>query len=164
MYLARYPFDIWGILQYIHTILLTCSRNPNCNWLEYDRQFRVKISKIPQSTLVLLMLSYGSCISNLRFFTLHISQNPLSNVMILKVPALNTTAHSYICIHCNKYHPCIHCWSYDSPPSKPTYPTPRPNTVQHYAPKRNNGFRTYRQRYTFQLQRLRFNQPKFNPN
>lgn len=109
MYLARYPFDIWGILQYIHTILLTCSRNPNCNWLEYDRQFRVKISKIPQSTLVLLMLSYGSCISNLRFFTLHISQNPLSNVMILKVPALNTTAHSYICIHCNKYHPCIHC-------------------------------------------------------
>lgn len=44
IYLTRHPADIQGILKYMQTIRLGASRNPNASWLEYDKQFRLKMS------------------------------------------------------------------------------------------------------------------------
>ncbi|XP_048731928.1 uncharacterized protein LOC125648926 [Ostrea edulis] len=167
IYLARHPSDIQAILKYIHTIRMAHGRQTNCNWLEYDRQFRLKISKNPT-------ISFGSIDAELwlMYMQSQVSYSSNHSKTAFKCFDYNFKGSclkphctfQHVCMHCNKSHPRTHCWSFNSPQSKSTTPTPpRPNTAQNYPPQ-SNDFRNYKPKHSFQPQRTRFNQPRFNSN
>ena len=70
IYLARNPVDIQGILKYMQIVRLGASRNPS-GWIEYDKQFRLKMSK---NTL----LPWGSVDSEL--WLMYMSSHPTQSV------------------------------------------------------------------------------------
>lgn len=166
IYLARHPSDIQGILKYIHTIRLGYSRNINGNWIEYDRQFPLKMSKNTS-------ISFGSIDAELWLLYMHaqVQQTPQQSKSSLKCFDYNfkgscpkpQCSFQHICMHCNKSHPRMHCWSYQSTQTQ-VIRSPPPNPAhQNFAPQNYTNFRPLRPRH-YQLPRPRFHAPRFNPN
>lgn len=125
IYLTRHPADIQGILKYMQTIRLGESRNPNASWLEYDKQFRLKISA--DSTI-----SWASVDAEL--WSIYMSNQPLtqqnqSNIKCFdynfKGPCSRQHClYLHSCMYCHKNHPRIHCCSLQSSQSVNTRHNP----------------------------------------
>ncbi|XP_055998401.1 uncharacterized protein LOC130047427 [Ostrea edulis] len=56
IYLTRNPVDLQGILKYMHIVRLAANRSVS-GWIEYDRQIRLRLSRILTFPGVPLMLS-----------------------------------------------------------------------------------------------------------
>ncbi|XP_062611060.1 uncharacterized protein LOC134272901 [Saccostrea cucullata] len=179
IYLARHPSDIQGILKYIHTVRLGYSRNTNANWLEYDRQFRLKMSKNTS-------LSFGSVDAELWLIYMQaqpslIAPQPKASLKCFDYNLKGSCSKSqcfyqHECMHCNKTHPRIHCWAYQSTltqSSRPNTNYQQSNTrlnltrptagQQNYAQQSYSNFRPYCPRQ-YQSPTSRFNTPRFYSN
>lgn len=135
IYLTRHPTDIQGILKYMQTIRLGTSRNPNASWLEYDKQFRLKMSA--DSTI-----SWASVDAEL--WLIYMSNQPLTqqNQSNLKCYDYNFKGscsrqhcpYLHSCMYSHKNHPRIHCWSLQSSQSVNTRHNPSQPIQSNNAP------------------------------
>jgi hypothetical protein len=144
IYLARYPSELQDMFKYMKTIRLGASRTPSGAWLEYDRQFRLKMAKHTS-------MSFGSVDGEL--WLVYMSNQPTAQQThpTLKCYDYNfkgsctryQCSYLHACTYCHKNHPRIHCWSNPNTSSTNTRPnTPhtsqsnfRPQPFQQYPPR-----------------------------
>lgn len=171
IYLTRHPTDIQGILKYMQTIRLGRSRNPNASWLEYDKQFRLKMSA--DSTI-----SWASVDAEL--WLIYMSNQPLTqqNQSNLKCYDHNFKGscsrqhclYLHSCMYCHKNHPRIHCWSLQSSQSvntrhNPSQPIQSNNasfrsSLHNHTIRPREPFQTSSTRQPFQYPTQRFMGPR----
>lgn len=111
IYLAKHPNDVQSILKYMQTIRLGANRSPFSNWIEYDRQFRLKMSKFMSThwgsvddELWLLYMSSQSPMTTQHPFTLKCYDYNFRG-SCGKYPCL----YQHSCMYCHKTHPRIYC-------------------------------------------------------
>ena len=126
IYLTRHPCDIQGILKYMQTIRLGATRFPTAQWLEYDKQFRLKLSRNTDiqwgsvdAELWILYMSGQSVGPQTHAYTQNYSQQqPSYNQTGPKCFDYNykgscnkhPCTYQHLCLKCSKYHPFIQCW------------------------------------------------------
>lgn len=162
IYLAKYPNDAQGILKYRQTIRLGANPSPSSNWIEYDRQFRLKMSKYTST-------HWGSVDAELWLLYMS-SQVPMTTQTpstlkcydynfrgsCAKFPCL----YQHSCMYCHKTHPRIYCRLERPPKTNITQPNLQFNSRQ----QRNPSQSPVRPRFQPQLPRQRYMGPRSFPN